>query len=60
MCDDERVLIQGQANPNLGDLPANLDAMAALAAAHPVVAWKVYTPRPDRPGGSTTRSATPS
>ena len=49
ICDDERVLMQGQANPNIGDLAANLDAMEALADAHPVVAWKVYTHTPGPP-----------
>jgi predicted TIM-barrel fold metal-dependent hydrolase len=43
---EERVLMHGQANPNVGELAAALDAMDALAAAHPIAAWKVYTHAP--------------
>lgn len=41
-CSD-RVLIQGHATPTLGELPAALDAMAAVAAQHDIAAWKAYT-----------------
>jgi hypothetical protein len=44
---DERLLMQAQALPNVGDLQPNLDAMAAAAEAHPIVAWKVFTNYPD-------------
>ncbi|MEX0663875.1 MAG: amidohydrolase family protein [Acidimicrobiia bacterium] len=44
---DERVLIQSQALPNVGDLAANLDAMAAAVETYPIVAWKVFTNYPD-------------
>jgi len=43
---DSRVLMHGQANPNLGELPAALDAMDRLAAEHPITAWKCYTHAP--------------
>jgi predicted TIM-barrel fold metal-dependent hydrolase len=46
LCQDERVLIQGQANPNLGRPQDQLDGMAVLAAEHPIVAWKAYTHAP--------------
>ncbi len=47
LCDgDDRVLLHGQALPNLGRPPAALDAMTALAADHPITAWKVYTHQP--------------
>src|SRR5262249_19660655 len=46
LCRDERLLLQGQANPNLSDPAAALDAMSALATDHPVAAWKTYTHAP--------------
>jgi predicted TIM-barrel fold metal-dependent hydrolase len=49
ICDDERVRMQGQANPNIGDLVANLEAMETLASEHPIVAWKLYTHTPGPP-----------
>jgi uncharacterized protein len=48
LCHDERLLLQGQANPNLGDPAAALDAMTALVADHPIAAWKTYTHAPGR------------
>jgi predicted TIM-barrel fold metal-dependent hydrolase len=44
--DDRRVFLHGQVNPNVGDLQQQLDHMRALAAAHPIAAWKVYTHAP--------------
>ena len=41
--DDHRVLLHGQVNPNVGDVQASVDHMRALADAHPIGAWKVYT-----------------
>ncbi|HZP29683.1 MAG TPA: amidohydrolase family protein [Acidimicrobiia bacterium] len=52
LCHDPRVLLQAQALPNVGDLAANLDAMAAVVDAYPVVAWKVFTNYPDLYDGS--------
>ena len=40
---DQRVLMHGQANPNIGELPAALEAMDRLVAEHPITAWKAYT-----------------
>ena len=37
LCGDGRVLLQGEAFPQVGDLAANLDAMAQLATAHRIV-----------------------
>jgi uncharacterized protein len=53
LCQSERILLHGQANPNLGDRGAALDAMSTLAAAHPIAAWKTYTHAPG-PGWSLT------
>lgn len=47
LCHDQRVLLHGQAFPNVGDLAANLDAMAAAAQRYHLVAWKVFTNYPD-------------
>lgn len=47
LCGDSRVLLQAQALPNVGPLAANLDAMAAIVAEYPIVAWKVFTNYPD-------------
>ena len=44
--------MQAQALPNVGDLHAGLDAMAAAKAAYPIVAWKVFTNFPDLYDGS--------
>ncbi|MGH9040985.1 MAG: amidohydrolase family protein, partial [Acidimicrobiia bacterium] len=38
-----RVLLQGEAYPQYGRLPAGLERMSALAAEHRIVAWKTYT-----------------
>lgn len=43
LCGDKRVLLQGEAFPQVGRLPATLDRMSALAEAHDLVAWKTYT-----------------
>jgi predicted TIM-barrel fold metal-dependent hydrolase len=51
LCRDERILLHGQANPNLGPPGAALDDMTALAADHPIAAWKAYTHAPG-PGWS--------
>ena len=59
LCGDGRVLLQGEAFPQVGELAETLDRMAELAAAHRLVAWKTYT----HIGGgyaSPTRSARPS
>src|SRR5262249_32761100 len=48
LCRDERLLLQGQANPNLGDPAAALDAMSPLAADQRVAAWKTYAAPPGR------------
>ncbi|MGH2748308.1 MAG: amidohydrolase family protein [Actinomycetota bacterium] len=47
LCRDERVLLHAQALPNVGTLKANLDAMEAVVADHPITAWKVFTNYPD-------------
>src|SRR5262245_29689578 len=41
--DDRRVFMHGQVNPNVGDLQTSTDHMRAVAAAHPIAAWKAYT-----------------
>jgi uncharacterized protein len=46
LCRDERVLLHGQANPNVGSLDRQLAAMDELVADHPITAWKVYTHSP--------------
>jgi predicted TIM-barrel fold metal-dependent hydrolase len=46
LCGDGRVLIQGHAVPDVGPLDAALAAMAEVAAAHELSAWKVYTHSP--------------
>jgi hypothetical protein len=43
LCGDGRVLLQGEAFPQVGELGATLDGMTALASAHRIVAWKTYT-----------------
>ncbi|MBA2280503.1 MAG: amidohydrolase family protein, partial [Acidimicrobiia bacterium] len=42
LCGDGRVLLQGEAFPQVGELGDTLDRMAALAAEHQLVAWKTY------------------
>jgi predicted TIM-barrel fold metal-dependent hydrolase len=46
LCGDGRVLIQGHAVPDVGPLDAALAAMADVAAAHSISAWKAYTHSP--------------
>jgi predicted TIM-barrel fold metal-dependent hydrolase len=43
LCGDNRIYIQGQAAPNIGETQAAFDAMSATAAQHKIVAWKTYT-----------------
>src|SRR5437899_3976149 len=52
LCRDQRVLMQAQTLPNVGDPHAGLDAMAAAKAAYPIAAWKVFTNFPDLYDGS--------
>jgi hypothetical protein len=52
LCRDQRLLLHAQALPNVGDLQANLDAMAATVDQYPIVAWKVFTNYPDLWDGS--------
>jgi hypothetical protein len=47
LCHDDRVLLHAQALPNVAALPANLDAMEAVVASHPIAAWKTFTNYPD-------------
>jgi predicted TIM-barrel fold metal-dependent hydrolase len=47
LCRDDRVLLHGQALPNVGPLRANLDAMEDLTRMYPIVAWKTFTHFPD-------------
>ncbi|MDG2027807.1 MAG: amidohydrolase family protein [Acidimicrobiales bacterium] len=48
LCGDERVYVQGQGAPHVGDPAAALAAMDVVMADHPdLVAWKVYTHNPD-------------
>ena len=46
LCGDDRVLIQGHAVPDVGPLDVALAAMADVAAAHELSAWKAYTHAP--------------
>ena len=46
LCGEGRVLMHGQALPQLGNLGARLDAMDELVARYPIAAWKVYTHAP--------------
>jgi hypothetical protein len=43
LCGDGRVLLQGEAFPQIGALPDFLERMEGLAADHDLVAWKTYT-----------------
>jgi predicted TIM-barrel fold metal-dependent hydrolase len=47
LCRDERVLLHGQALPNVGHLEATLNAMEDVAGRFPIVAWKTFTHFPD-------------
>jgi uncharacterized protein len=47
LCGDERVLVQGHAVPDVGDIEVALAAMRAVAAEHRLSAWKVYTHAPN-------------
>jgi uncharacterized protein len=46
LCGQGRLLMHGQAIPQIGALGARLDAMDQLVADYPIAAWKVYTHRP--------------
>jgi len=46
LCHDDRVLVQGEAQPTMQPLPETLEAMDAMARDHKLVAWKVYTHSP--------------
>jgi hypothetical protein len=52
LCNDERILLHGQALPNVGSLEANLEAMEATTSKYPISAWKVFTLYPDLWEGS--------
>src|SRR5918997_4310130 len=43
LCRDDRVLLHGQALPNVGPLVANLDAMQDVAERFDIAAWKTFT-----------------
>ena len=43
LCRDERVLLHGQALPNVGTLGANLEAMEDVASRFDIAAWKTFT-----------------
>jgi predicted TIM-barrel fold metal-dependent hydrolase len=43
LCKDERILLHGQALPNVGTPKAALDAMEVTARLYPIVAWKTFT-----------------
>jgi hypothetical protein len=43
LCGDGRVLLQGEAFPQVGVVGDTLDRMAVLATEHDLVAWKTYT-----------------
>ncbi|HET7869260.1 MAG TPA: amidohydrolase family protein [Actinomycetota bacterium] len=47
LCRDDRVLLHGQALPNVGPLRATLEAMEDLTRTYPIVAWKTFTHFPD-------------
>jgi uncharacterized protein len=47
LCPDQRVLLHGQALPNVGRLEANLNAMEDVSGRYPIVAWKTFTHFPD-------------
>jgi predicted TIM-barrel fold metal-dependent hydrolase len=43
LCKDARILLHGQALPNVGTPRAALDAMEVTARMYPIVAWKTFT-----------------
>jgi hypothetical protein len=43
LCGEGRVLLQGEAFPQVGRLPDTLERMARLNDEHDIVAWKTYT-----------------
>jgi predicted TIM-barrel fold metal-dependent hydrolase len=47
LCRDDRVLLHGQALPNVGKLDANLEAMQEVVDRYPIAAWKTFTLFPD-------------
>jgi predicted TIM-barrel fold metal-dependent hydrolase len=47
LCRDERVLLHGQALPNVGSLGANLEAMEDVATRFRIAGWKTFTHFPD-------------
>jgi uncharacterized protein len=47
LCRDERVLLHGQALPNVGSLGANLEAMEDVATRFGIAGWKTFTHFPD-------------
>ena len=46
LCGDGRLLMHGQAIPQIGEVGARLDAMDDLVTTYPISAWKIYTHRP--------------
>jgi hypothetical protein len=48
LCGDGRLLMHGQATPQLGDLAARLDEMDDLVDRYPIGSWKLYTHTPGR------------
>lgn len=48
LCGDGRLLMHGQATPQIGRLGARLDDMADLVDRYPISSWKVYTHTPVR------------
>ncbi|HJV05145.1 MAG TPA: amidohydrolase family protein [Actinomycetota bacterium] len=47
LCRDERILLHGQALPNVGALGANLEAMEDVATRYRIAGWKTFTHFPD-------------
>jgi uncharacterized protein len=47
LCRDDRVLLHGQALPNVGPIAVNLEAMEETVADHRIAAWKTFTHYPD-------------
>jgi hypothetical protein len=48
LCGDGRLLMHGQATPQVGRLGARLDDMSDLVDRYPIGSWKVYTHTPVR------------
>ena len=48
LCGDGRVLMHGQAQPQIGDLEDRLDEMNMLVDRYPISSWKLYTHTPGR------------